>query len=283
MKVIRTIKDIQRELNEMRKEGKTIGFSPTMGALHNGHSSLIAQSIENNDISVCSIFVNPTQFNEKSDLEKYRRNLESDMKILDEIGCDILFAPTAEEVYPPDFVSFSMDLSGLDDLMEGKKRPGHFAGMIEVVHRLLEIVDPEHIYMGQKDFQQFSIVNYMLKTERMKTELVVCPIVREEDGLAMSSRNTRLEPNIRKRASNIYKTLKASKDWLKYIPVKYAVDKAMNALDISDFEPEYFEIVDGFTLKGIENYRKSDYVVACTAVWAGDVRLIDNMIYKKDS
>lgn len=283
MKVFHSVDDIQNALKELRKAGKSIGFSPTMGALHNGHTSLIESSKEKDDISVCSIFVNPTQFNDKSDLEKYPRTLDSDKSILENIGCDILFAPEVNEIYPEDHLPFTMDLNGLDSVMEGEKRPGHFAGMIEVVHRLLEIVEPNHIYMGQKDFQQFTLVDFMLRTQSMKTKLVVCPIIREDDGLAMSSRNVRLEPNLRKRASNIYRTLKATKDWLKYIPVQYTIEKAMNALDISDFSPEYFEIVDGYTLDRIKDYNSSEYVVACTAVWAGDVRLIDNMIYKRKS
>ncbi|MEE9371912.1 MAG: pantoate--beta-alanine ligase [Saprospiraceae bacterium] len=283
MKIIETVKDIQTELNDLKARGKTIGFSPTMGAFHKGHVSLIDQCKKKDDISVCSIFINPTQFNDQSDLEKYPRTLEADIKILEEIECNILFAPSVEEMYPPDFTSFSMNLNGLDNIMEGEKRPGHFAGMIEVIHRLLEIIDPHHIYMGQKDFQQFTIVDYMLKTQKITTKLVVCPIIREDDGLAMSSRNIRLEKHIRSRASHIYYTLKASQDWLKCIPIKYSIEKAMNALDILDFKPEYFEIVNGYSLQPVEDYRNTDYVVGCTAVWAGNVRLIDNIIYKKIS
>ena len=281
MEIFDNVENLQKHLNEHRSMGRSIGFSPTMGALHRGHASLISKCRERDDISVCSIFVNPSQFNDKKDLEKYPKTLASDIKMLESVGCEVLFSPTVDEVYPQGMAKINIDLSGLDTTMEGEKRPGHFQGMIQVVKRLLDIVQPDTLYMGQKDFQQLTIVKHMLRTLGMKPKLVGCPIIREDDGLAMSSRNTRLRPEIRSRASNIYKTLTASKEWLKYIPVKYTIEKAMNALDIQDFSPEYFEIVDGNTLEPIEDYRSSDYVVACTAVWTGEVRLIDNVIYKE--
>jgi len=283
MEIFETVLDLKEAVNELKGRGKTIGFSPTMGALHQGHASLLAESKKRDDISVCSIFVNPTQFNDKNDLKKYPKTLDLDIQILEDVGCDILFKPSAEEIYPENLEHFTLDLGMLDKVMEGEKRPGHFKGMVQVVKRLLDIVEPDQLYMGQKDFQQFTIVRHMIKTFNLPTRLVVCPIIREADGLAMSSRNLRLQKSIRSRAHNIYKTLKASKDWLKYIPVKYTKVKAMNALDITDFSPEYFEIVDGNTLLPVEDYRSVNYVVACTAVWAGDVRLIDNMIYRNIS
>lgn len=279
MKVICTVDELGVLLDELGKNN-TIGFSPTMGALHNGHLSLIKSSEDKCDISVCSIFVNPTQFDRSEDLKKYPRTLENDLSILEKAGCDIVFTPSVNEIYPETKEARPIDLNGLDSRMEGANRPGHFDGVVQVVKRLLDIVNPDFLFMGQKDFQQFTIINYMLRYYDLATKLIVCPIVREEDGLAMSSRNMRLDGGIRLRASNIYKTLLEAKDWLKFIPVEYVKEKAMNALSINDFRPEYFEVVSGSTLLPIKDYRKEEYVVACTAVWAGDVRLIDNMIYK---
>jgi pantoate--beta-alanine ligase len=279
MKVICTVDELGVLLDELSKNN-TIGFSPTMGALHNGHLSLIKSSEDKCDISVCSIFVNPTQFDRSEDLKKYPRTLENDLSILEKAGCDIVFTPSVNEIYPETKEARPIDLNGLDSRMEGANRPGHFDGVVQVVKRLLDIVNPDFLFMGQKDFQQFTIINYMLRYYDLATKLIVCPIVREEDGLAMSSRNMRLDGGIRLRASNIYKTLLEAKDWLKFIPVEYVKEKAMNALSINDFRPEYFEVVSGSTLLPIKDYRKEEYVVACTAVWAGDVRLIDNMIYK---
>ena len=280
MKIISTANELREELGSLDQK-RTIGFTPTMGALHEGHLSLIRSSRDQSDISVCSIFVNPTQFDRSDDLEKYPRTLENDLAMLDEAGCDFVFTPTVEEVYPESLLeSNPLDLKGLDSSMEGAKRPGHFDGVVQVVKRLLDIVQPDFLFMGQKDFQQFTIVDYMIKFHVLPTQLVVCPIIREEDGLAMSSRNVRLDEDIRVRAAIIYKTLLEARDWLKYIPIEYVKEKAMNALSIRNFRPEYFDIVSGRTMLPVKDYRAEEYVVACTAVWAGDVRLIDNMIYK---
>lgn len=281
MLVIETVNELKKSLIDQKRAGNTIGFSPTMGALHKGHLSLLEKSKSINDIQVYSIFVNPTQFNQKEDLVKYPRSLESDLELLKNNGCDIAFTPSAEEIYPEDFQRIRIDLKGLDDRMEGSRRPGHFEGVVHVVKRLLDIVKPDQLYMGQKDFQQLTIIRYMIEYFKMDVELVVCPTLRESDGLAMSSRNVLIKPEIRVRASVIYKTLKAIPDWLKYIPVNYTIDKAMNALDIADFSPEYFEIVDANTLLPVEDFEEAESLVACTAVWAGAVRLIDNMIYKQ--
>ncbi len=283
MLVIETVNELKKSLIDQKRAGNTIGFSPTMGALHKGHLSLLEKSKSINDINVCSIFVNPNQFNQEEDLVKYPRTLENDLELLKNYGCNIAFTPSAEEIYPEGFERVSIDLKGLDDRMEGMRRPGHFQGVVQVVKRLIDIVNPDQLYMGQKDFQQLTIIRYMIKYFKMNVELVVCPTVRESDGLAMSSRNVPIKPEIRVRASVIYKTLKAIPDWLKYIPVNYTIDKAMNALDIADFSPEYFEIVDANTLLPVEDLDEAEFVVACTAVWAGDVRLIDNMIYKQTS
>ncbi|MBP6397435.1 MAG: pantoate--beta-alanine ligase [Saprospiraceae bacterium] len=281
MKRITSVNSLQRTLNTYRKQGLTIGFVPTMGALHAGHLSLIRQSAKKNDIVVCSIFVNPTQFNNASDLAKYPRTLKKDGQLLESAGCHLLFAPSVDEIYPPGLdteVKFSF--KGLDKMMEGRFRPGHFKGMAQVVKRLLDLVQPHDLYMGQKDFQQFTIVAHMIKTLKLPIQLVVCPIMREAHGLAMSSRNERLNADLRARAALIYKTLKAAKTKLKSMAVSDVEKWAMQKMEVPDFKPEYFSIVDGYTLKPVENPESHDYIVACTAIWAGEVRLIDNMIYK---
>ncbi|MBK9688552.1 MAG: pantoate--beta-alanine ligase [Saprospiraceae bacterium] len=281
MKRITSVNSLHRTLNTYRKQGLTIGFVPTMGALHAGHLSLIQQAAKKNDIVVCSIFVNPTQFNNASDLAKYPRTLKKDGQLLETAGCHLLFAPSVDEIYPPGLdteVHFSF--KGLDKMMEGRFRPGHFKGMAQVVKRLLDLVQPNDLYMGQKDFQQFTIVAHMIKTLKLPIRLVVCPIMREGHGLAMSSRNERLNADLRARAAIIYKTLKAAKTKLKTMEVSEVEKWALKRMEVPDFQPEYFSIVDGHTLKPVENPELHDYVVACTAIWAGDVRLIDNMIYK---
>lgn len=281
MKRITSVNSLHRSLAAFRKQGLSIGFVPTMGALHEGHLSLIHQARKKNDIVVCSVFVNPTQFNNAGDLAKYPRTLKKDGQMLKSAGCHVLFAPSVDEIYPPGLdteVHFSF--KGLDKMMEGKFRPGHFKGMAQVVKRLLDLVQPDDLYMGQKDFQQFTIVAHMIKTLKMSIKLVVCPIKREKHGLAMSSRNERLSADLRQRADIIYKTLKAAKTKLKTMNVREVEKWAMKKMEIPDFKPEYFAIVDGHSLKPIDNPELHDYVVACTATWAGDVRLIDNMIYK---
>jgi len=281
MKRITSVNSLQRTLNTYRKQGLTIGFVPTMGALHAGHLSLIQQAAKKNDIVVCSIFVNPTQFNNASDLAKYPRTLKKDGQLLETAGCHLLFAPSVDEIYPPGLdteVHFSF--KGLDKMMEGRFRPGHFKGMAQVVKRLLDLVQPNDLYMGQKDFQQFTIVAHMIKTLKLPIRLVVCPIMREAHGLAMSSRNERLNADLRSRAAIIYKTLKTAKTKLKTMDVREVEKWALKRMEVPDFKPEYFSIVDGYTLKPVENPELHDYIVACTAIWAGEVRLIDNMIYK---
>lgn len=283
MKTIRTVSELRTELNQYTEKGKSIGFAPTMGALHNGHMSLMEASVHENDITVCSIFVNPTQFNESSDLDKYPRTLEADEKMLKKVGVDIVFAPTTEEVYPKEIdTELTIDFKGLDEEMEGEFRPGHFAGVAQVVKRLLDIVQPNHLYMGQKDFQQFSIIQYVIDYFQLQTKLRVVPIIRETSGLAMSSRNVRLTEDHRKAAKDIYKTLK----YVKRNKYKKSVDElehyAMERLaKLNGFKPEYFTIADGKSLQKVKDIRASKYLVACTAVWAGEVRLIDNIILKK--
>ena len=253
-----------------------------MGALHEGHMSLIRAAKKENDVVVCSIFVNPTQFNDKKDLKRYPRTLKQDMTMLEEEGTHYLFHPSVKEIYPEGIdTTVEVNLNGLDMQMEGAFRPGHFVGVVQVVYRLLDIIKPDKLYMGQKDFQQFTIIQQMLNELKMTTRLVVCPIMREKDGLAMSSRNRRLEPSIKNRANIIYKTLKWIKNNIKeYSPAEIS-KKAMEKMSIPGFNPEYVTIIDGYTLKPIKKFHDHKYVVVCTAVWAGDIRLIDNMILKK--
>ncbi len=282
MKIYKTIKGLQRRLANHRTLKQRIGFVPTMGALHDGHLSLVSKSTSQNEITVVSIFVNPTQFNEKSDLDKYPRTVKEDAKLLKSVGCDYLFLPSTKEIYPQgESESVPLDISSLTKYMEGPNRPGHFEGVVQVVHRLLSITGPNRLYMGQKDFQQFTIIAHMLRSLKMRTKLIICPIKREDDGLAMSSRNVHLNKNIRGRANVLFDALnyvKANQN--KYSPATLQ-KKALTQLNIPQFKPEYFVIADGHTLKPVKKMADHKYVVACTAVWAGDVRLIDNMILKK--
>jgi pantoate--beta-alanine ligase len=276
------VSTIQKAVRKARKEGKKIGFVPTMGALHEGHISLINAARKKSDVVISSIFVNPTQFNDKKDLIKYPRTLKADSRMLEDAGTDFLFHPSVDEIYPPGKkYDLNLDLKGLDTVMEGEFRPGHFKGVVQVVHRLLDIVKPDFLFMGQKDFQQFTIIQHMINTLKMPTELVVCPIIREKDGLAMSSRNRRLDPNLRKKANILYRTLKKIKAGIKDQSPSSLIDMAMKETSIPGLKPEYFAIVDGNTLQDVDAFDHHDYVVVCTAVWAGDVRLIDNMILYK--
>lgn len=267
-----------------RKQGRKIGFVPTMGALHEGHLSLVRASRQDNDLTVCSVFVNPTQFNDAEDLQKYPRTIERDIELLAAENCDLLFWPTVSEIYPDEADSGGapvLDLEGLDERMEGAHRPGHFQGVVQVVHRLLDIVGPHRLYMGQKDFQQFTIIRHMIDRLHLPVKLVVGPTVREADGLAMSSRNRRLSAEARQMAPRIYQALLHAADQIEEQPVKAIKEEALNKLNTPPLRPEYFELVDGHNLKPVQSVESTDYIVACTAVWADDIRLIDNLILKK--
>lgn len=284
--MVTTIKfatEIIKTVSSLKAQGLRIGFVPTMGALHDGHLKLIKKAKKDNDITIVSIFVNPTQFNDKKDLEKYPNNLEQDQLLLTSIHTDILYAPNIEDIYPNGMeIGSDIDLGGLDKVMEGVHRPGHFNGVAQVVRRLLDIVQPDDLYMGQKDFQQFTIINYLLKSLQIPTKLRVCPIVREKNGLAMSSRNVRLSTEVRAQAKLIYNTLKTVKQKSKTLSPDLLVQYAMKRLNKPPFTPEYFNIVDGDTLLTVDNMDKHNYVVACTAVYVEGVRLIDNMILKQN-
>jgi pantoate--beta-alanine ligase len=282
MKVINTVKDLKSELSEIRKQGKKIGLVPTMGALHQGHASLVKRSVSENDATVVSVFVNPTQFNDKNDLKNYPRTLEADCKLLESLGATYVFAPSVEEIYPePDTRSFSYP--PVDTVMEGARRPGHFNGVCQIVSKLFMMVEPDRAYFGEKDFQQIAVIRAMVADQKFKLEICPCPIVREADGLALSSRNTLLTAEERKIAVNISRTLFESQKYAKSHTLeetKQFVISTINAID--KLEVEYYEIVDGTSLKSLNSWDDSDYIVGCITVYCGDtpIRLIDNIKYK---
>ena len=280
MKLIHTVQELRTELNAQRLAGKKIGFVPTMGALHEGHASLVKLAVVENDVVVVSDFVNPTQFNDQNDLLKYPRTLEADCELLEKVGAHYVFAPSVEEIYPePDTRQFSY--APLDTVMEGKFRPGHFNGVCQVVSKLFMMVEPHCAYFGEKDFQQLAIIREMVKQMNFPIRIVGCPIVRESDGLALSSRNARLSDVQRVQALNISKTLFASKEYAATHTVEETQAFVEQAIAASEgLELEYFEIVDGLTLQKIAGWDDTDYAVGCITVFCGEVRLIDNIKFK---
>ena len=282
MKVIQKIVELQNELFSYRKNNKTIGLVPTMGALHAGHASLVKQSVKENDVTVVSVFLNPTQFNDKGDLERYPRTLEADCQLLEACGADYVFAPTVEEIYPkPDNRQF--EFSPQSTVMEGAKRPGHFKGVCQVVSRLFYIVRPDRAYFGEKDWQQIAVIKRLVDFIGMKDSITIveCPIVREQDGLAMSSRNTLLTADERAIAPKIYEALRKSVDYSQSHSVAETQEKVVNEINAVDgLEVEYFEIVDGNTLLKVNTWE--DYVVGCITVYCGHtpIRLIDHIKYR---
>ena len=281
MKLIQTIQELRTELDALRKEGKTIGLVPTMGALHAGHASLVKRAVAENDVVVVSDFVNPTQFNDKNDLLKYPRTLDADCKLLEECGASFVFAPSVEEIYPePDTRQFSY--APLDTVMEGKFRPGHFYGVCQIVSKLFLIVEPTRAYFGEKDFQQLAIIREMVRKYPFNLEIVGCPIVREADGLALSSRNARLSDEQRIQALQISKTLFASVEYAQthtLAETKAFVESAISTAE--GLRLEYFEIVDGNSLQTVCDWKDGSYIVGCITVFCGEVRLIDNIKYKE--
>lgn len=279
MITINSVSELRETVSKFRNEGKTIGLVPTMGALHEGHLSLVNRCRKENDVVVVSVFVNPTQFNNKEDLRTYPRTEEADHALLESAGCDIAFMPTVEEIYPePDTRVFA--LGRVAEVMEGAMRPGHFNGVAQIVSKLFMFVEPDRAYFGEKDFQQIAVIRSMVKSEGFKLEIVPCPIVREADGLAKSSRNVRLTPEMRKVAPNIARILNESKEYAKSHTVgeteKYVVD-AINSYD--GMEIEYYQIVDGISLEHLTSWDETGYAVGCVTVYCGDVRLIDNITY----
>ena len=282
MKIFDNIVDLQNELFCLRKANKKIGLVPTMGALHQGHASLVKQCVADNDITIVSVFLNPTQFNDPKDLERYPRTFEEDCKILNEVGADIVFAPTPKEMYPtPDNRHF--EFPPTSTVMEGAKRPGHFNGVCQVVSRLFYITKPHNAYFGEKDWQQICVIKQLVKYLNLDINIIECPIIREESGLAMSSRNALLTSEERAIAANIYRILKESvtkKDSLSVGELQQEVINSINAID--QLEVEYFEIVDGNTLETVHSWDDSPYIVGCITVYCGatPIRLIDHIKYK---
>jgi pantoate--beta-alanine ligase len=283
MLLLKRVADLQKYIKSQKAKGLSVGFAPTMGALHAGHTSLVQRAKETCDVSVVSIFINPTQFNDPKDLDKYPRTPERDLELLAEAGCDVVFMPNVSEVYPNgNTPSVKYDFGKLERVLEGEFRPGHFDGMAQVVSRLLDIVQPSHLFMGQKDFQQLAVVARMLDLQKSRIDLVSCPIIREKDGLAMSSRNVRLTELDRPLATQIHQTLEEAADKIDdYTPAEIARICATKLKLEPRFKVEYFDIVDGRTLLPIRIFEDTDYAVALTAVWVGDVRLIDNIILKQ--
>ncbi len=293
MIIINSIQQLKDQLISFRKQKKIIGFVPTMGALHQGHISLIEHAMKECNLVVCSIFVNPTQFNDLTDLDKYPRTIEKDAQMLQKIGCDILFAPEVTEIYSQKELDLKqkkgednswmggkhVDFGMLDKVMEGAQRPGHFNGVAQVVSKLFRIVEPQKAYFGQKDFQQLAIIRSMVKQLDISVEIIACPIIREENGLAMSSRNERLTKEERKKAGLIYQTLsevKKLKDNRSIAELKAFVEFQINNEPIMNLE--YFEIADVNTLQSLSNIKDAENAIACIALKIGEVRLIDNIL-----
>ena len=279
--IFRSIVDLQNELFNYRKEGKKIGVVPTMGALHQGHASLVRRSVDDNDITVVSVFVNPTQFNDKNDLKNYPRTLEADCALLEECKADMVFAPSVEEMYPVEDKRV-FEFPPVTTVMEGAHRLGHFNGVCQVVSRLFYIVRPTNAYFGEKDWQQIAVIKAMVKYLQLPVNIVECPIIRDQSGLALSSRNQLLSENERKIATNIFKYLDKSRAKAKKESVKQVHDFVVDNINaIEGLQVEYFEIVDGNTLLSISSWDESDYVVGCITVYCGSipVRLIDHIKY----
>lgn len=277
MNVFNTIRETREWISGQKIAGKSFGFVPTMGALHQGHLQLVRRSRDENDLTGCSIFVNPIQFNNPEDLSKYPRTLEEDLRLLEETGCDFVFVPSVEEMYPAP-VEEKYDFGELERVMEGAHRPGHFNGVAVVVRKLLDISQPDRAYFGEKDFQQLRIIQALVKMEKMPVEIVPCPTVREADGLAMSSRNRRLSDEERAVAPEIFQTLLQAKAMVKKVPVEEVKRISKARLESKGFRVDYFEIADAGTLQTITGWEGNERIIACVAVFLGEVRLIDNMI-----
>ena len=282
MLTVNTVKELKSAVKSAREAGKSIGLVPTMGALHEGHKSLVDRCRKENDVVVVSVFVNPTQFNNKEDLRTYPRTEEADKALLEAAGCDVVFMPSVEEVYPePDTRVFN--LGPVAEVMEGPMRPGHFNGVAQIVSKLFMMVEPDRAYFGEKDFQQIAVIREMVRQEGFKLQIVPCPIVREADGLAKSSRNGRLTPENRAVAPNIYRLLSESLDFAKSHTVDETIKFVTTGINAYDaMEVEYYQIVDGITMQPISAWTDTRYAVGCITVYCGDVRLIDNITYFKE-
>ena len=279
MQIIKTKKELEQTVAACKRQGKTIGLVPTMGALHEGHASLIRRCVSENEVTFVSVFVNPTQFNNKEDLAKYPRDLMRDAELLSTIGADFMFAPTPEEMYTAEEMNttFDFDFGGLDQVMEGKMRPGHFNGVVQVVSKLFQLVQPDHAYFGEKDYQQLAIIRRMVEVMEFDLQIVGCPIVREESGLALSSRNERLSKAEKETAVNISRILFASRDYAKTHSVQETQQWVIDKINgVEGLEVEYYEIVDQTTLLPVNDF---SHAIGCVTVYCGPVRLIDNVKY----
>ena len=279
---VATIAELQTILDGERQQGRTIGLVPTMGALHEGHASLVRRSVKDNDVTVVSIFLNPTQFNDQTDLAKYPRTLEADCALLEQCGATIAFAPSVDEIYPePDTRQFSYPPT--DSVMEGAFRPGHFNGVCQIVSKLFAMTMPDRAYFGEKDFQQIAVIRRMVEDLGFPLEIIPCPVVREEGGLAMSSRNTLLTAEERQTANQIYQTLRKSKELMAEKSVASLHDWVVETINaVSGLEVQYYSIVDGKTLADVRDWNESDDIVGCITVFCGSqpIRLIDHIRYK---
>ncbi len=278
MQIITTKSELCKSLTN--STGIRIGFVPTMGALHQGHLSLVMRSKRENEVTVVSIFVNPTQFNDNRDLEKYPRTLDADINLLSQVGCDIVFAPTVDEMYPEKDTRI-FNFGTLETVMEGKHRPGHFNGVAQIVSKLFDAVQPHIAYFGEKDFQQLAIIREMVKQLNYTITIAGCPIVRESSGLALSSRNMLLSAEEHKKAPIIYQILSESCIFVAQKQPHEVRNWVLNKFQNTGLDVEYFEIVDGYSLQPVSSWNESDYIVGCIAVFCGKIRLIDNIPFKR--
>ena len=279
MQIFEKIPALNQTLNRLRSDNVKIGFVPTMGAIHNGHISLINKALEENELVVCSIYVNPKQFNNQEDLKNYPRTLKEDVELIQLTNCNILFVPSTEEIYPPEEIQSDYDFGHLDKIMEGLHRPGHFQGVGAVIQRLFEIIKPHRAYFGAKDYQQVAIIRRLTENLNLSVEIVSCPTQREPDGLAMSSRNKNLTEEARKIAPHIYRILNLSKEKANSFSIeelKQWVEKEINNTHF--LKLDYFELSDAETLTPLKNWNSPGNNIACIAVFAGKIRLIDNII-----
>ncbi len=275
MKTIYTLANLKIELDALLEKNKKTGLVPTMGALHNGHASLVRKAKTENDVVITTIFINPTQFNNPEDLIKYPRKEEEDKKLLEEIGCDILFMPNTEEIYQ-NYEFPGIDLGKLDTIMEGKQRPGHFIGVCQIVYRLFQITQPTNAYFGLKDFQQVAVIKYMTNYFKLPINIIACDTVREENGLAMSSRNLRLNETQKEDALILYSTLKfIQNNYQNSSPYQLKID-ATHFFNQGNLSLEYLEIVNPETLEQLNDTWVAESI-ACIVASAGDIRLIDNL------
>lgn len=283
MEIIRSVSELKEKVAHLKADGRTVGLVPTMGALHAGHISLVDRARRENDAVVVSVFVNPTQFNNAKDLQTYPRTEEADCALLREAGVDIAFIPTVEEMYPTEDTRV-FDLGVVAAVMEGPMRPGHFNGVAQVVSKLFSFVSPDRAYFGEKDFQQIAVIRRMVELEKFPVGIVDCPIKREDDGLAMSSRNVRLTPENRAVAPLIYKTLKKSVEWARDHSLEDTRRLVVDELNACPgLEVEYYEIVDPLTMQPLAEWSTPHNGCAqgCVTCYCGDVRLIDNIKYER--